>query len=89
MFKQSPKQLLVEQELLGELPAGANLPEDASERLGALRQDNQEILDKYPAERVAKEIQRRLARRAPACSAFRRCQIGTGDRAASQRLRNA
>lgn len=61
MFKQSPKQLLVEQELLGELPAGASLPEDASERLGALRQDNQEILDKYPAERIAKEIQRRLA----------------------------
>ena len=59
MSTPNSKQLLVEKALLGELPEQAELPADAAQRLDELRLDNQAILDKYPAARVAKEIRRR------------------------------
>jgi hypothetical protein len=64
MSKPNSKQLLIEKELLGELPAEAkaSLPTDREEQLANLRRDNEEILGKYPAARVAKEISRRLAK---------------------------
>ena len=64
MSKPNYKQLLIEKELLGELPAEAkaSLPTDGEEQLANLRADNEEILGKYPAARVAKEISRRLAK---------------------------
>ena len=66
MSKPSSNDLRLEQALLSELPEGVRLPDDQAESLAALRRDNEAILDKYPAERVAKEIERRLAaERAP------------------------
>jgi hypothetical protein len=66
MSKPSSNDLRLEQALLSELPEGVRLPDDQAEQLAALRQDNESILDKYPAARVAKEIERRVAKeRAP------------------------
>jgi hypothetical protein len=52
--------LHVEKALLGEQPAGASLLAGAEPRLEALRTDNAAVLDRYPARRVAAEIDRRL-----------------------------
>lgn len=52
--------LHVEKALLGELPAGARLLPGEEPRLEALRADNAAVLDRYPARRVAAEIDRRL-----------------------------
>ncbi len=60
MSKPKPNPLQLEQALLGELPDGEALPEGSESQVEALRQENQQILDRYPASRVAKEIHRRL-----------------------------
>lgn len=60
MSKPSPNDLRLEQALLSELPEGVRLPDGVEPQLEALRRDNQAILERYPAERVAKEIRRRV-----------------------------
>lgn len=52
--------LHVEKALLGELPAGASLPAGSEAQIEALRADDAAVLDRYPARRVAAEVDRRL-----------------------------
>lgn len=52
--------LHVEKARLGELPAGASLEPGSEARIEALRADDAAVLDRYPARRVAAEIDRRL-----------------------------
>lgn len=56
----SAPDLHVEKALLGELPAGTSQAPGTEARLEALRADNAAVLDRYPARRVAAEIDRRL-----------------------------
>ena len=66
MTKPRPNPLQLEQAVLGELPQGESLPAGSDAQIEALRQENQQILDRYPPSRVAKEIHRRLGEsRAP------------------------
>lgn len=60
MTKPNPNPLQIEQALLGELPKGTVLPDGSEAQIEALRQENQQILDRYPAARIAKEVQRRF-----------------------------
>ncbi|MFO0573093.1 MAG: hypothetical protein U1A78_03775 [Polyangia bacterium] len=55
-----PPELLLEKALLGELPAGTELPAGSEARLEALRSDSAAILERHPPRRIAAEIERRL-----------------------------